>query len=106
MPCLVWIANGGCGGRYGAPVYGATKTVAAKDTPNALPVNKNRTALEVAVSAALPKNYPTQTAWTDAFKGCRTLLLKIGNVKTSSVRMIESSVRLLVGFIIIKCRIR
>jgi hypothetical protein len=47
----------------------------AIDRPNTPPSNRNNSvfALDVAVSAASPRKRPTQKAFTDAFKVCRTL---------------------------------
>ena len=63
--------------------------------PNTLPSSRNITmlALLVAVTAAVPRYLPTQTALIEPLTDCSTLPIRIGSANVNSVRGIEPLVR-------------
>ena len=86
---LVPTTRRACSRRW-APRYCATRIVAAIDTPNTPASIRNITVFElpVAVSAASPRNLPTQIALTEPLSDCSTLPKRIGSANVSKVRAI------------------
>jgi len=78
------------------------RMVAAMPIPNTEPIRKNMMllALAVAVSAASPRNLPTQMALTDPFSDCAMLPARIGSANMSRLVPIGPSVseRVCLGF--------
>ena len=86
-------------GMFFAPMHCAIMTVEAMENPNITPNSRNITTLQlpVAASAASPRNFPTQMAFTEPFRDCSMLPNKIGSENAASARGIEPSVNEYLG---------